>query len=282
MGSFVYRTNDSSALKLYLKDIGDVPLLTPQEEVKLARRIKKGDERALNKLVESNLRFVVRIAKEYTGLGLPLDDMINEGNMGLIKAARKFDPDKGYKFISYAVWWIRQSILQAISDQAKMIRLPANKARALNKLERTFSRLSQQLGRSPTVDEMARELELSSDKVDEIMKVSRDCVSLDTPINDSGDSQLMDLIADENSRSVEQSFKTRIMKEDIQRLLFCLSAQEKEVIELRYGLSSGEPLTLEDVGKHMRLTRERIRQIEHKAITRIRHNMGDSKLKVAC
>ena len=276
-----YRTSDNSALKLYLKEIGNVPLLTPEGEVKLALKIRKGDERALNKLVESNLRFVVRIAKEYTGLGLPLDDMINEGNMGLIKAGRKFDPDKGYKFISYAVWWIRQSILQAISDQVKMIRLPANKARALNKLERTFFRLSQKLGRNPTIDELALELELSSDKVDEIMKVSRDCISLDTPINDSGDSQLMDLIADENSRTIEQSFKTRMIREDIQRLLFCLSAQEKEVIELRYGLGNGEPLTLEDVGKHMRLTRERIRQIEHKAITRIRHSMGDNKLKVA-
>ena len=282
MGVYDYRTNDNSALKLYLKEIGNVPLLTPKDEVELAWRIKDGDEWALNKLVESNLRFVVRIAKEYTGLGLPLDDMINEGNMGLIKAAKKFDPEKGYKFISYAVWWIRQSILQAISDQVKMIRLPANKARALNKLERTFFRLTQKLGRNPTLDELALELELSSDKVDEIMKVAKDCISLDTPINDSGDSQLMDLIADENSRTIEQSFKTRMMREDIQRLLFCLSAQEKEVIELRYGLASGEPLTLEDVGKHMRLTRERIRQIEHKAITRIRHNMGNSELRMAC
>ena len=202
--------------------------------------------------------------------------------MGLMRAAKKFDPNRGYKFISYAVWWIKQSILQAISDQSKMIRLPANKARTLSKIERTFTRLSQELARSPTVDEIASELETSADKIDEIIKVSKGCVSLDSPINDSGDSHLMDFISDERNKPFEQSLKVRIVREEIQKMLMCLSTQEKEVIELRYGLENGEPLTLEDVGKHMSLTRERIRQIEHQAITRIRHNIKMSKFRIAC
>jgi RNA polymerase primary sigma factor len=272
-------SDDSSALKLYLKEIGSVPLLSAEEEIRLAKRVKKGDEEALRELVEANLRFVVSIAKRYANIGLPLADLINEGNMGLMKAARRFDCDRGFRFISYAVWWIRQSIMQAITEQSKVVRLPANKAGDLCRVEKAFGELSQRLGRSPTVAEVASGLGMDIGEIEEILKVSKNCLSLETPIGDEGESTLIDLIADDGYQAFARDMKARALREEIEGVLKTLSFREERIIKLRFGLEDGEPLTLEEIGRRLGLTKERVRQIEDKAIKRLRRTLHAKKLR---
>jgi len=267
-------SGNKSALKLYLKEISSIPLLKPEEEIKLARRIKKGDKKALNKLVESNLRFVVQVAKGYQGKGLPLSDLINEGNMGLIKAAKRFNPDKGVKFISYAIWWIRQTMRQSLREQARMIRLPANKERYLTKVEKAFFNLSQELERQPTVDEIAGEIKGSAEDVENILEMSGECLSLDATLNED-DVSLRDMVPGTDYQKLSRKMLMENLRANIERMMGVLSSQEEKVIRFRYGLEGGEPMTLEEIGKRLGVTRERVRQIEGKAIKQLRQEISE-------
>ena len=264
--------SDNRALKMYLKEINKIPLLTPAEELDLALRLQKNveDKWALNKLIESNLRFVVKISKGYQGRGLPLTDLIHEGNMGLIKAAERFNPDKGVKFISYAVWWIRQSIRKAIRDQSKLIRLPAHKDRKLSQIKRIFSELAQKLGRPPTNEEMAEELDMPTEEIHEIFKVSETPISLEAPIDDDGEGRMIDIILGEDYQVFLKQMEMRSLRRNIETRFEVLSPQEKKVICFRFGLDDTPPLTLEETGRKLGVTRERARQIESKAITKLK------------
>ena len=266
-------------VRMYLREIGRVPLLTAEEEVELGRRIQEGDPEARRRLTESNLRLVVSIAKRYVGRGLPLLDLVQEGNLGLIKGVEKFDFSKGYKFSTYATWWIRQAITRAIADQARTIRIPVHMVETINRLVRTNRQLTQQLGREPTTDEIAREMGVSTARVDEIVKIAQEPISLETPVGEEEDSHLGDFITDEDTLAPADAASAALMREQLMDVLDTLTPREEKVIRLRFGLDDGMPKTLEEVGLVFNVTRERIRQIESKALRKLRNPSKNKRLK---
>ena len=266
-------------VRMYLKEIGKVPLLSPDEEIELAKKIELGDEEAKKKLAESNLRLVVSIAKRYAGRGMQLLDLIQEGNLGLIKAVEKFDYRKGYKFSTYATWWIRQAITRAIADQARTIRIPVHMVETINRLVRTQRQLVQKLGREATPEELAKELDMPVDRVRDIMKISQDPVSLETPIGEEEDSHLGDFIQDDHVEVPADAATYRLLHEQLMEVLSTLTEREQKVLRLRFGLDDGRPRTLEEVGRQFNVTRERIRQIEAKALRKLRHPSRSKILK---
>ena len=266
-------------VRMYLKEIGKVPLLSPDEEIELAKKIELGDEEAKKKLAESNLRLVVSIAKRYAGRGMQLLDLIQEGNLGLIKAVEKFDHRKGYKFSTYATWWIRQAITRAIADQARTIRIPVHMVETINRLVRTQRQLVQKLGREATPEELAKELDMPVERVREIMKISQDPVSLETPIGEEEDSHLGDFIQDNNVEVPADAATYTLLHEQLMDVLSTLTEREQKVLRLRFGLDDGRPRTLEEVGRQFNVTRERIRQIEAKALRKLRHPSRSKILK---
>ena len=266
-------------VKMYLKDIGKVPLLQPDEETELARRMMEGDEDAKRLLSEANLRLVVSIAKRYMGRGMQFLDLIQEGNLGLMKAVEKFDYQKGFKFSTYATWWIRQAITRAIADQARTIRIPVHMVETINKLIRVSRRLLQELGREPLPEEIAKEMDIPEERVREIQKIAQDPVSLETPIGEEEDSHLSDFIEDEGSAAPTDAVSYTMLKEQMLGVLDTLTPREEKVLRLRYGLDDGRPRTLEEVGKEFNVTRERIRQIEAKALRKLRHPSRSKRLK---
>ena len=266
-------------VRMYLREIGKIPLLTYNQELELAKKILEGDEAAKQKLAESNLRLVVSIAKKYVGRGMLFLDLIQEGNMGLIKAVEKFDYTKGYKFSTYATWWIRQAITRAIADQARTIRIPVHMVETINKLIRTSRHLLQQNGKEPTPEEIAKEMEVPVEKVIEIQKIAQDPVSLETPIGEEDDSHLGDFIQDEDSPSPQESASYTMLREQLDEIMETLTPREAKVLRLRFGLDDGKARTLEEVGKEFNVTRERIRQIEAKALRKLRHPSRSKKLR---
>ncbi|GIO55610.1 RNA polymerase sigma factor RpoD [Paenibacillus cellulositrophicus] len=266
-------------VRMYLKEIGRVPLLSADDEVELAKRIMNGDEEAKRRLAEANLRLVVSIAKRYVGRGMLFLDLIQEGNMGLIKAVEKFDHNKGFKFSTYATWWIRQAITRAIADQARTIRIPVHMVETINKLIRVSRQLLQELGREPTPEEIAAEMELSVEKVREIMKIAQEPVSLETPIGEEDDSHLGDFIEDQEALAPADAAAYELLKEQLEDVLDTLTEREENVLRLRFGLDDGRTRTLEEVGKVFGVTRERIRQIEAKALRKLRHPSRSKRLK---
>lgn len=271
--------NINDPVRMYLKEIGRISLLSPEEELELSERVANGEEAAKNKLAESNLRLVVSIAKRYVGRGLLFLDLIQEGNIGLMKAVDKFDSDKGYKFSTYATWWIRQAITRALADQARTIRVPVHMVETINKMSRIQRQLTLELNREPSEEELAKKMGISLDKVREVIKISQEPVSLETPIGEEDDSHLGDFIKDESSMSPEEYATNEILKEEIKSVLMTLQVREQEVLELRFGLVDGTCHTLEEVGKKFNVTRERIRQIEAKALRKLRHPSRAKKLK---
>jgi RNA polymerase primary sigma factor len=269
---------ESASLEKYLQEIGKVDLITPEEEVQLAIRIKQGDLRALDRLTRANLRFVVSVAKQYQNQGLSLPDLINEGNLGLIKAAQRFDETRGFKFISYAVWWIRQSILQSLAEQSRIVRLPLNKVGLTNRINKAFQQLEQEYEREPSAEELADMLELDTDEVTATLSMSSRHVSMDSPISEGEDSTLIDVMANPNSESAdEQIDHIDSLKLEIERSLNTLTERQQEVIRFFFGIGIDHPMSLEDIGERFNLTRERVRQIKDKAITKLR-NASRSKL----
>ena len=266
-------------VRMYLKEIGKISLLSQEEEQELSKRVAAGDEKAKNILAESNLRLVVSIAKRYVGRGLLFLDLIQEGNIGLMKAVEKFDYDKGYKFSTYATWWIRQAITRALADQARTIRVPVHMVETINKMARIERQMTLELNREPTDQELSKKMGLSVDKIAEIRKISQDPVSLETPIGEEDDSHLGDFLADERTMSPEEFATYEILKDELREVLDTLTVREKEVLELRFGLFDGSSHTLEEVGKQFKVTRERIRQIEAKALRKLRHPSRAKKLK---
>lgn len=266
-------------VRMYLKEIGRVPLLSAEDEIELAKRIENGDEEAKRRLAEANLRLVVSIAKRYVGRGMLFLDLIQEGNMGLIKAVEKFDYDKGFKFSTYATWWIRQAITRAIADQARTIRIPVHMVETINKLIRVSRQLLQELGREPTPEEIAKEMDLSTEKVREIMKIAQEPVSLETPIGEEDDSHLGDFIEDQEALAPADAAAYELLKEQLEDVLDTLTEREENVLRLRFGLDDGRTRTLEEVGKVFGVTRERIRQIEAKALRKLRHPSRSKRLK---
>ena len=266
-------------VRMYLREIGRIPLLNFEEELELAEKVLEGNEEAKQKLAESNLRLVVSIAKKYVGRGMLFLDLIQEGNMGLIKAVEKFDYKKGYKFSTYATWWIRQAITRAIADQARTIRIPVHMVETINKLIRTSRHLLQMLGREPTPEEIAQEMEISVEKVMEIQKIAQDPVSLETPIGEEDDSHLGDFIPDDESPAPHDSAAYTLLKEQLEEVMSTLTPREAKVLKLRFGLEDGKARTLEEVGKEFQVTRERIRQIEAKALRKLRHPSRSKRLK---
>ena len=266
-------------VRMYLKEIGKVPLLSADEEIKLAQRMEEGDEAAKKKLAEANLRLVVSIAKRYVGRGMLFLDLIQEGNLGLIKAVEKFDYRKGYKFSTYATWWIRQAITRAIADQARTIRIPVHMVETINKLIRVSRQLLQELGREPSPEEIAEEMDIPVERVREILKISQEPVSLETPIGEEEDSHLGDFIPDEDAPAPAEAASRTLLKEQLSEILGTLTPREEKVLRLRFGLEDGRPRTLEEVGKEFDVTRERIRQIEAKALRKLRHPSRSKKLK---
>ena len=266
-------------VRMYLKEIGKIPLLKPHEEVELAKRMLEGDEIAKQRLVEANLRLVVSIAKRYVGRGMLFLDLIQEGNLGLIKAVEKFDYVRGFKFSTYATWWIRQAITRAIADQARTIRIPVHMVETINKLIRVSRQLLQELGRDPKPEEIAKEMEMSEEKVREIMKIAQDPVSLETPIGEEEDSHLGDFIPDEDALAPAEAAAYSLLKDQIEEVLGSLNERQQKVLKLRFGLEDGRARTLEEVGKEFDVTRERIRQIEAKALRKLRHPSRSKKLR---
>ena len=266
-------------VRMYLKEIGKISLLTLEEEQELSKKVAEGDEKAKKRLAESNLRLVVSIAKRYVGRGLLFLDLIQEGNIGLMKAVEKFDYDKGYKFSTYATWWIRQAITRALADQARTIRVPVHMVETINKMARIERQMTLELNREPTDQELSKKMGLSVDKIAEIRKISQDPVSLETPIGEEDDSHLGDFLADERTMSPEEFATYEILKDELREVLDTLTVREKEVLELRFGLFDGSSHTLEEVGKQFKVTRERIRQIEAKALRKLRHPSRAKKLK---
>lgn len=266
-------------VRMYLKEIGKVPLLSSEEEVELAKRMELGDDAAKKRLAEANLRLVVSIAKRYVGRGMQFLDLIQEGNLGLIKAVEKYDYSKGFKFSTYATWWIRQAITRSIADQARTIRIPVHMVETINRLVRTSRQLLQDLGREPTPDEVAERMEMSVERVREIMKISQDPVSLETPIGEEEDSHLGDFIQDDRVQVPVDAATFTLLHEQLMEVLDTLTEREQKVLRLRFGLDDGRPRTLEEVGKEFNVTRERIRQIEAKALRKLRHPSRSKKLK---
>jgi RNA polymerase primary sigma factor len=273
------KTRANQSLDRYLQEIGEVQLLTPDEEIDLARQIKKNDQLALEKLTKANLRFVVSVAKQYQNQGLTLGDLINEGNLGLIKAAKRFDETRGFKFISYAVWWIRQSILQALAEQSRVVRLPLNRVGALNKIGKAFSNLEQEFEREPSANEIAEELEMTAYEVSDTLKISGKHLSLDAPFNQGDDNRLLDVIQDDHQPPPDDLLLSESLRIEVKRALTTLSDREAEVIKLYFGLDREHPLTLEEIGEKFSLTRERVRQIKEKAIRRLRHTSRSRMLR---
>jgi RNA polymerase primary sigma factor len=273
-----YRDEDRS-LDLYLREIGETRLISAQEEVELAKRIKEGDQEALERLTKANLRFVVSVAKQYQNQGLSLADLINEGNIGLIKAAKRFDETRGFKFISYAVWWIRQAVLQALAEQSRIVRLPLNRVGTLHKIGKISSSLEQEYGREPSPDEIAKELELTAVEVSDTLKISNSHLSLDAPFSTSEDNSLMDVLEDEFQPAPDEALLDESLRLEIERALDTLSSREAEVINLYFGLNHEKALTLEEIGARFNLTRERVRQIKEKAIRRLRHASRSKSLR---
>jgi len=266
-------------VRMYLKEIGRIPLLTPEEEIELAKRMEQGDEEAKRRLIEANLRLVVSIAKRYVGRGMLFLDLIQEGNLGLIKAVEKFDYRKGYKFSTYATWWIRQAITRAIADQARTIRIPVHMVETINKLIRVSRNLLQELGREPTPEEIAKEMDIPVERVREIMKIAQEPVSLETPIGEEEDSHLGDFIEDEDALAPADAASYMLLREQLEEVLESLTPRERKVLRLRFGLDDGRSRTLEEVGQEFGVTRERIRQIEAKALRKLRHPSRSKKLK---
>ncbi|MBI9054130.1 MAG: sigma-70 family RNA polymerase sigma factor [Bacteroidales bacterium] len=269
---------DSSSLEKYLQDVGKEEMVTAEEEVELAQRIKKGDRAALERLTKANLRFVISVAKQYQFQGLSLPDLINEGNLGLIKAAERFDETKGFKFISYAVWWIRQSILQAIAEQSRVVRLPLNKVGSLNKIHKAYSTLEQQFDRTPTADELAEFVDLPKDKVEDTLQLSGKPLSVDAPFSDGEEGSLLDVMENADSPNADSSLLNESLAKEVERTLSILPDKEKLVLKYYYGIG-GKELSLEEIGFELGLTRERVRQIKEKAIRRLRHSSKNKLLK---
>lgn len=270
---------ESQSLDKYLQEIGRVDLLTADEEVTLAKRIKAGDDAALEQLTKANLRFVVSVAKQYQNQGLSLSDLINEGNTGLIKAAQRFDETRGFKFISYAVWWIRQSILQSLAEQARIVRLPLNRVGSLNKIARTFSELEQKYEREPTTEELAEVLDVPISEVSDTMKVSGRHVSVDAPFVQGEENSLLDVLENNSERKPDDGLMNESLRKEIHRSLSTLTEREADVILLYFGLEGNEPMTLEEIGVHFHLTRERVRQIKEKGIRKLRQSSRSNVLK---
>ncbi|HEV3222643.1 MAG TPA: RNA polymerase sigma factor RpoD/SigA [Puia sp.] len=271
---------ESQSLEKYLQEIGKVELITPEEEVKLAIRIKQGDQKALDKLTKANLRFVVSVAKQYQNQGLTLPDLINEGNLGLIKAAQRFDETRGFKFISYAVWWIRQSILQALAEQSRIVRLPLNKVGLTNRIAKAYSMLEQQFEREPSAEELAELLELDIEEVSSTLGIGGRHISVDTPLSEGEDNTLIDVMENPNADRAETNIEhNESLKVDIDRSLKTLTERQKEVICFFFGIGVDHPMSLEDIGDRFSLTRERVRQIKDKAITKLRSNSGAKSLR---
>lgn len=274
-----YTNRESQSLDKYLQEIGKVSLLTPDQEIELAIRIKKGDQSALEALTKANLRFVVSVAKQYQNQGLSLGDLINEGNLGLIKAAKRFDETRGFKFISYAVWWIRQSILQAIAEQARIVRLPLNQVGSLNRINKAFSKLEQEYEREPSIDELADLLEIGDDKIVDSMKISGRHVSVDAPFRDDEDGNLLDVLANNDTPNSDVTLMNESLQREISRSLATLTDKEQDVLKMFFGIGLVHPLSLEEIGEKFNLTRERVRQIKEKAIRRLRHSSKSNLLK---
>lgn len=271
---------ESQSLEKYLQEIGKVDLLTPEEEVMLAKRIKQGDEIALEKLTKANLRFVVSVAKQYQNQGLSLSDLINEGNLGLIKAGQRFDETRGFKFISYAVWWIRQSILQALAEQSRIVRLPLNKVGSLNKINKAFSALEQQYEREPSPEELADVLEINTEEVETTLGIAARHVSVDAPFAEGEDNSLLDVITNPNAVETDSRIEyTDSLRKEIERSLSTLTDRQKDVIKLYFGIGVEHPMSLEDIGDKFQLTRERVRQIKDKAINKLRSTSRSKLLK---
>jgi RNA polymerase primary sigma factor len=279
-GQYFDDVSDDS-VRLYLREIGKIPLLNAEEELALAQRVVAGEKKAKDKMAEANMRLVVSIAKRYSGRGLDFLDLIQEGNTGLLRAVEKFDPDKGFKFSTYATWWIRQAITRAIADQARTIRIPVHMVETINKLLRTQRRMTQELNREPTIEELAKELEMEPDKVEYVIKIKQDITSLDAGVGRDGeeeDSVLQDFIEDEEGESPEQSATSQLLKEQVQAVLSTLSEREQKIVKMRFGLENGKSHTLEEVGQEFAVTRERIRQIEAKALAKLRKHKDAKKL----
>jgi len=274
-----YTNRESQSLDKYLQEIGKVELLTPDQEIELAIRIKNGDQLALEQLTKANLRFVVSVAKQYQNQGLSLGDLINEGNLGLIKAAKRFDETRGFKFISYAVWWIRQSILQALAEQSRIVRLPLNRVGALNKIGKAYSNLEQEYEREPSAAELATELDMDVNEVADTLKISGRHVSMDAPFAQGEDNRLLDVLANDQQPSPDFILMIESLKMEIERALSTLTEREAEVIRLYFGLNKEHSLTLEEIGERFNLTRERVRQIKEKAIRRLRHASRSKNLR---
>ncbi len=273
-----FTNRESASLDKYLQEIGHEELLSVEEEVELAQKIKKGDRRALERLTRANLRFVVSVAKQYQNQGLSLPDLINEGNVGLIKAAEKFDETRGFKFISYAVWWIRQSILQAIAEQSRIVRLPLNQVGSVNKINRELNKFEQEHERRPSVDEIADRIDLPEEKIEEAMKANNRHVSMDAPFVDGEDNSLLDVLADNNMPMADKALVQESLRKEIDRAIELLNDREQKVVRAFFGIGSPE-MTLEEIGDKYNLTRERVRQIKEKAIRRLRHNTKNKLLK---
>ena len=279
-GQYFDDVSDDS-VRLYLREIGKIPLLNAEEELELAKRVVDGDRRAKDKMAEANMRLVVSIAKRYSGRGLDFLDLIQEGNTGLLRAVEKFDPDKGFKFSTYATWWIRQAITRAIADQARTIRIPVHMVETINKLLRTQRRMTQELNREPTIEELAKELEMEPEKVEYVIKIKQDITSLDAGVGRDGedeDSVLGDFIEDEDGATPEESATSQLLKEQVQAVLSTLSEREQKIVKMRFGLENGKSHTLEEVGQEFAVTRERIRQIEAKALAKLRKHKDAKKL----
>lgn len=270
---------ESQSLDKYLQEIGKVDLISPDEEVELARKIKEGDGLALEKLTKANLRFVVSVAKQYQNQGLTLGDLINEGNLGLIKAAQRFDETRGFKFISYAVWWIRQSILQALAEQSRIVRLPLNRVGSLNKVSKTFAQLEQEFEREPSPSELAAHLDIEEDEVIDTIRISSRQVSMDAPFSNGEENNLLDVLYNEEDKNPDDHLITDSLKKEVQRALSTLTQRESDVITFYFGLNGKNALTLEEIGERFSLTRERVRQIKEKAIRRLRHTSKSKTLK---
>lgn len=268
------------SVRLYLREIGKIPLLTPEEELALAQRVKSGEKLAKDKMAEANMRLVVSIAKRYSGRGLDFLDLIQEGNTGLLRAVEKFDPDKGFKFSTYATWWIRQAITRAIADQARTIRIPVHMVETINKLLRTQRRMTQELNREPTIEELAAEMEMEPEKIEYVMKIKQDITSLDANVRDDGDddSVLGDFIEDTDARTPDESASIQLLKEQVKDMLSVLTEREQKILKMRFGLEDGKSHTLEEVGQEFSVTRERIRQIEAKALSKLRKHKDAKKL----